>query len=299
MNSRKSSGWSRPPSQGRAVGNGGEPATSHPRALGSLIACSFFGRSQFAAAMLLLMLPHASVGSQDQVDSPNDRPFEFEVGVAYHASRSWGQSVRSAMRAGQLNGSSCGNFGEIFCSGGGHPFGDDETIGFSVAAAYRFNAKVGVRVFYTPIPEGYVEGYYDGGRSTGQDAELSVEFPSGRALGLQFAYYPLRGIRLGAGPALFKAEVRTITGGVVSSGVIAHESRPTYAGAAFDVDITLPPRSPAYFYVGIQYQWSLPKDLGPFDAQNGVGEVLAVMPSVRASLTHAVVTLGLGFRGPS
>jgi hypothetical protein len=245
------------------------------------------------ALSVFLVLIAAPVAAQNTSAPAIGRRFSIEVAGSLQGGWTWFGNALDAMRQARLDGQRCGDFGEIYCSGGAGVFLlNSDPVSVVVSAEYRLGLRISIRGLVSTTGETEAFGYYDGGPDEAlTDAELQVAIQKASFYGFLVTYRPTGLVRLGAGPAFFTTGVRTLTGG----GVSETQAR-SYVGALFDVANTFPARSAIYAIAAGQYRWTLAKDLGPIDARNEAGEVLTTMPRIAAPLSHSALMLGLGIR---
>jgi len=208
----------------------------------------------------------------------------------YIATEGLFNTLEEAMRLGRLDGSSCGNAGEIFCYGGYHPFSDVNRLGYMIMAGYAMSPKSKLWALFGKNNVGTTFGYYDGGDSSWEDAELSVKTTL-RTFALLYSILPASFIRLSIGPAFYLAKIELLT-----SDFLKENDNTSGIGFLTEIGLSVPARTSIFVDASIHYRYALNMKYGPYDAKNSQGEVLTRMPVTKVNFGFLLIQLGLGVR---
>ncbi|MEW6411882.1 MAG: hypothetical protein AB1483_05345 [Candidatus Zixiibacteriota bacterium] len=221
--------------------------------------------------------------------------WELTINGGYRFSGS-ASDLESAMIVGRLNGSPCGDLGQIFCYSVDLPYTDQNRLGYTVTLSREIKPRLGLQAVYGSTQIGSTSGYYDGGDLGTQstDAALEINGMKVTTYGLVARFNPTRLIYFSLGPAVYSLKFKVSTGGSgYSPGVQHHSER---LGLLAGAGLTVPARSAVFVHLGVQYRLTGAFDVGPIDAKNRQGEVLTKLPLSNVSLNHLIFLIGLGIR---
>lgn len=247
-------------------------------------------RQTFAFALCAGFMMMAGIADASAQEPAGDRIRVVLSGGLRIPSR-WVDGIERGMIAGNLDGSPCGNVGEIVCSAAPLPHSDEDLPVFGVDVAFRAATPYEVAVNLGFVHAGTVSGYFDGG-TTGidfSDAELTLRTRVTTVAASVRRVLPGR-VRVGAGPALhvLRTSGRTVRGEETDTAVTP--------GMMLEAGVSPSLGRVLFFDLTVRYRWMAAATTGPFNAVNLQGDALTAFPATSARFNALLAELGLGFR---
>jgi len=190
--------------------------------------------------------------------------------------------IEQAMRAAGF-GATMPGFGDPV----EHPFsrtGNGEIGTIWMLAAHRTVApRLLVGVTASDAPIGATYGWHNPYLSLGLQYSVATVAPT-------VSYKLSNAVRLGAGPAVYRTEVRQER---AEGGFLATQSA-TRVGALAELGVSLPADSRVCVALSLQYRWVGHVTVGPFEST--LNQFSATLPATSVSFDHFFFGVGVGVR---
>jgi hypothetical protein len=246
-----------------------------------------FSPRRVASLTLLLLLGTGAHGSAQAAAKPLERRWSFSASLG----KSWGHSVdqvAQVMRDARLDETtpaSC--FLDLCFNPIAHPIGTTNGETSMLALSYQVTRSLQLRLQRTSTDLGSTDGYNAGAGGILGGGYLTL-FQSVKDVALLAGVTAGGALRLWAGPALELAHI---------SPEDNARSTTTTVGACVRAGVTLPSRSRLFVEAAWQYDYVHPVAVGPYEVRDALSDsVIATFPRTRVSLSHHLVTVGLGVR---
>ncbi len=278
--------WVRAAAERRPLdpGRPGRRARSPRRGRRPPLSCGRFRLAIVCAALAACRLAGTAALAQEGEPAEPQRQYRWLL-IAAPGTTSGGPAsdIERAMRAAGFGQTSYGFFGPPV----DHPFSrtGNGIIGPNwMLAAHRSVApRLLVGVTVSDAPMGYTSGFK--GPYLWLDLQYSVA-----TLAPTLSYELSKAVRLGAGPAVYRTEVRQERSG---GGFLATQSA-TKVGALAELGVSLPADSRVCVALSLQYRLVGHVTIGPFEST--VGQYSATRPASSVSFDHFFFGVGVGVR---